>query len=286
VLAAIAARRAGVPSLVTFDSGEFVSHPDIDYGLQRSWRGRRQVSLAARLATRITVCSEYMQALARRCGVETELAPFGTAFSITNPVGDRQSGPPWRLLQVASLNRVKDQRTLLDAITRIVARVRDVHLDLVGEDALGGEMQALANRLGIAAHVTFHGFRPADEIRAFIARAHLFVQSSRHEGAGLAVLEAAADGLPTVGTRVGYVADWTPSASVGVPVGDATALADAVVSLLENPSERDRLAQAARARAAAYHSDRTAARYAQIYRELAESRAKLRQGSSHGDSSR
>src|SRR5262245_4351727 len=31
------ARRLSIPSIATFDSGEFVSLPDIEYGLQRRW---------------------------------------------------------------------------------------------------------------------------------------------------------------------------------------------------------------------------------------------------------
>jgi glycosyltransferase involved in cell wall biosynthesis len=286
VLAAAVARRSGVPSLVTFDSGEFVSCPDIKYGLQRTWQGRLQVRLAAAWASRVTVCSEHMRGLAVAHGIEADLAPLGVDEAAFSTDRGRPEGPPWRLLHVASLNRVKDQPTLVHALSRIVSRVPDTHLDVVGEDTLGGAIQALAARIGVSHHVTFHGFQPADRLRDFYARAHLLVQSSRHEAAGVAVVEAAAAGVPTVGTRVGNVADWSPDAARAVPVGDAAALGDAVVSVLEDRGQRERLAAAALDRAAALHADRTTRRFEELYQSLAESRVADRLGSSQEDRSR
>ena len=271
ILAATVAYRLGIPSLVTFDSGELTSSPEISYGLQRTWRGRLQVRIATAAATRVTVSSEYMRALARTHGIEAEFAPIGVDAALF--ATDRRglpAGPPWRLIQVASLNRVKDQTTLLHALERIVLRVPDTHLDVVGEDTLGGAMQELAARVGIERHVTFHGFQPTDRLRDFYAHAHLFVQSSRHEAAGVAVAEAAAAGLPIVGTRVGYVSDWSADAAVAVPVGDAVALADAVVSVLKDPERRAQLAAAAVARARALDADRTALRFEELYQALAD----------------
>jgi glycosyltransferase involved in cell wall biosynthesis len=286
MLAAAVARRIGIPSLVTFDSGELVSLPEIDYGLQRNWRGRLQVRLAAARATRVTVCTDYMRDLARAHGIDAEVAPFGVDAAALATERRRPDGPPWRLLHVASLNRVKDQPTLLHAFARIVSRIPDAHLDIVGEDTLAGAMQSLAARIGVGQQVTFHGFQPTDRLREFYARAHLFIQSSRHEAAGIAVVEAAASGTPTVGTRVGYVADWSPDAALAVPVGDAVALGDAVVSLLEDCGQRERVATAARLRAAALHADRTAVRFEQLYQSVAASAAGDRLGSRQADKSR
>jgi glycosyltransferase involved in cell wall biosynthesis len=286
LLAAISARRSGAPSLVTFDSGELVACPDIGYGLQGHWPGRLQVALTARLASRVVVCTEYMRLLAEQRGIDAALAPFGADVSPPTPNPRRSDGSPWRLLHVASLNRVKDQPTLLNAFRRIVARVPDTHLDIVGEDTLDGTMQALAQRLGIGPYVTFHGFQPLERVHDFYARAHLLLQSSRHEAAGMTVVEAAMAGVPTVGTRVGHVADWSPDAAVAVPVRDDTALADAVTALLLNPPLRERLARAAHNRAAALNGDDTTERYEQLYQEIAGSRGSARSGSSHSDRSR
>ena len=63
-LAVHSARRLGVPSLVTMDSGEFVSIPEIDYGSQRTARGRKAIQDACG-ASRIHVCTQFMAASGR-----------------------------------------------------------------------------------------------------------------------------------------------------------------------------------------------------------------------------
>jgi glycosyltransferase involved in cell wall biosynthesis len=272
-LAAVAGRRLGMPSIVTCDSGEFTAIPGIDYGLQRSARGQALLRLACRLATQVHVTTAFMEALARQHGVEPVRIPFGVHLaqvwgSTTPPSIAREDGPPWRLLQMASLNRVKDQSTLIRALA-IARQTLDVHLDLVGEDTFGdGRLQREAAALGVSDSVTFHGFKPVAELPPLRARVHVYVQSSRHEAAGIAVLEAAAAGLPIVGTRVGYVSDWSPQAAVGVSPADPEALATALVATLRNRAEREHLAAAARARAMAHDVDWTAQALSDLYASI------------------
>jgi glycosyltransferase involved in cell wall biosynthesis len=273
LVSAMAGRRLGVPSLVTLDSGEFAAIPDIGYGLQRLGRARLLVAATLRLSTRLTVCSHYMERLARQRGVEPDVIPIGVDANLFRPA-ELLEGPPWRLLHVASLNPVKDQLTLLEALRHLIEEVPQVHLDITGEDTLGGEIQAVAQRLGVARHVTFHGLQSTDALIGLYQRAHLFVLSSRHEAASVAVLEAAACELATVGTRVGYLADWSPDRAVTLAPGDPLALADGIAGLLADPSKRHRLARAAREWTLAHDADWTATQFERLYLELSR-----RQGS-------
>ena len=170
---------------------------------------------------------------------------------------------------------MKDHATLLRALARVVADTPHVHLDIVGEDTLDGRVQRLCQALGLDAHVTFHGFQPADRVAAFFARAHLHVVSSRHEAAGAVSLEAACAGVATVGTEVGYIADWNGERAVAVPTGDAEALAAAILSLLADPARRAGLAAAARSWALAHDADWSATQFDQLYVETAHKRARL-----------
>lgn len=270
LLAALAGRQLEIPSVVTCDSGEFVSLPEIDYGLQRNVQGRLAVWLACRVATSVHVASEYMQQLAQARGIEAVCVPFGVDLNRVRPPAERRDGPPWRLLQVASLNRVKDQSTLLRALAA-VRRAVNVHLDLVGEDTLAGRLAREASSLGIVEAVTLHGYQSQDSLVRIRDAAHLYVQSSLHEAAGLAVLEAAAAGLPIVGTRVGFVSDWAGHAAVAVPPRDPEALAAAIVSLLADPGRRRELGAAARAFAESHDADATARRMTELYDSLPHS---------------
>jgi glycosyltransferase involved in cell wall biosynthesis len=266
LLAAFAGRRLRIPSVVTCDSGEFVAIPELGYGLQQTHSRRLAVSIACRWAAAVHVASHYMQHLAQRRGIDTVRIPLGVE-ALTGR-GEPSDGPPWQLLQVASLNRIKDQPMLLRAIAEL-RRSTDVRLDLVGEDTLDGELQRLSARLDLVDAVRFHGFVPHDALGPYYRRAHLYVQSSRHEGGGISVLEAAAAGLPVVGTRVGFVSDWAGTASVAVPPGDAHALAAAISSTLGDRQRRSDLARAASSIAADLSPERTASDMARLYESLA-----------------
>ena len=270
VLAAWAGRRLGIPSIVTCDSGEFVSVPEIAYGMQRSLRTRALVATACRLATRVHVATGFMESLAEARGHRAVRIPLGVDVVSCSPRSAAADGPPWKLLNVASINAVKDHRTLLDAIA-IMAGDHDVHLDIVGEDTLGGAVQAYARQLGVAERVAFHGYRAFDELRELYRQAHLYVQSSRHEAAGAVFMEAAAHGVPIVSTRVGYASDWAPRGAVVVEPADAAALAHAVVTTLEDGEVRARIAATARAFAVAHDAEWTAAELERLYGSLLRS---------------
>jgi glycosyltransferase involved in cell wall biosynthesis len=265
LLASIAGRRFGMPSIVTCSSGEFVHLPAIDYGQLRSAKGRAAVAMTCRLASCVHVTTDYMAAAARAHGCEPALVPLGV--EVPTRVVERASGPPWRLLQVASLSPVKDQFTLLRAVA-LVRQQADVQLDLIGEDTIGGRVQQLAAELGLASAVAFHGFVRNADLQRFHNAAHLYVQSSLHEASGIAVLEAAAAGVAVVGTRVGLVHDWAPQAARAVAPGDHDALAAAILDLVRRDDERVRLAAAARARAAECDADWSARAVSDLYASL------------------
>jgi glycosyltransferase involved in cell wall biosynthesis len=266
-LAALAGRRLGVPTLVSIAGGELAVLPQIDYGAQLSWRARLQVALSLRLAARVTGGSRYvLEPLAGR--MPAYWAPLGVETSHFDSSAARPAGPPWRLLHVASLNKVKDQETLLRALRLVVEREPAVHLDIVGEDTLQGAVQARCAVLGLERFVTFHGFVPSDRLLPLYRRAHLHLLSSRHESQAVVVGEAAAAGLPTVGTAVGVLAELAPERALAVPVGDQRALAAGIVALLENPARREQIGRAAQAWARRYDADWTAARFEQLYEDV------------------
>jgi glycosyltransferase involved in cell wall biosynthesis len=265
---ALAARRLGIPSVVTCDSGEFVGLQDIGYGLQRNWRSRAAVALATRLATAVTVCSEYQAALARRHRLAPVVIPLGVDCSLFPAAAPRASDGPVRLLTVASLNPVKDHGTLLRALRLLVTHGHRVALDIVGEDTLDGRVQRLVTELGLDGGVAFHGFVPSERLAPYYAAADLFVLSSRHEAAGVVVLEAAASGLPIVGSAVGYVADWSPSMACGVEPGRPEALAAAIARLLESEERRAAMSRLALDWTRAHDADWSAAQFDRLYHEL------------------
>jgi glycosyltransferase involved in cell wall biosynthesis len=269
LLAGLAGRRLGVPSIVSIGGGELVALPEIGYGAGLRWRGSAQVALALRLAAQVTGGSRYALApLDRR--LATTWLPLGVDAARFDGPLERPDGPPWRLLHVASLNRVKDQETLLRALRRVVDVEPQVHLDIVGEDTLGGAVQARCAALGLERCVSFHGFLPSDQVALLYRRAHVHVLTSRHESQAVVVGEAAAAAVPTVGTAVGLVAELAPERAWAAPVGDDAALAAGILALLRDPARRERMGRAARDWARRYDADWTAREFERIYTDLAQ----------------
>lgn len=269
-LAARAGRRMQIPSVVTCDAGEFVSIQKIKYGSQRTRSGRATVREACDLAATVHVCTKFMAALAHARGVQTRIIPLTSVTSQAATLASaftRRAAAPFRIVQVARLSRVKNQHLLLDAF-RIVREKVDAHLDLVGEDSLGGQLQAHAARVGIGEHVTFHGFLPCASVAAILANADLYVQSSLHEASGASVLDAAAAGVPTVGTLAGYVADWAKTKAVAVGDAIPDSLADAILTLHADADRRRSIAAAARTFAIAHDATFAATKFDELYRSL------------------
>jgi glycosyltransferase involved in cell wall biosynthesis len=211
-----------------------------------------------------------VEAAARR-GYRADRLPLGVDLGewVPRPARTRDTRRPARLVHVASLSPVKDQTTLLRAAALLAAKGVMFTLDIVGEDTLAGRIQQAARTAGLEEHVRFHGFLEQTAVREVVREADLLVVSSRHEGAPIVLAEAAALGVPAVGTAVGQILEWAPDAAVAVPVADADSLAGAIETLLHDEATRLRIAANAQRRATAEDADWTAARVTQLYEEIA-----------------
>jgi glycosyltransferase involved in cell wall biosynthesis len=282
LLAVLAARWLGIPSVVSIGGGEVVWLPEIPYGGAGTVGGRLRVRMALGLAGAVTAGSRFAaERMPASAAARVRLVPLGVPCDDGGGGGGgvaRPGGPPWRMVHVASINRVKDHETLLAAFRRVVDRMGDAELDWVGEDTLGEQAQRRAQELGLGARVRFHGFVANDMLPAFYGGAHLHVLSSRYESQGVVVLEAAAAGLPTVGTAVGLLPELAPRAARCVPPGDAAALADAICALLADTAAREALGAEAQRFARAHDAAWTARAFEEIYLELKGSRSSGRAG--------
>jgi len=277
-LAAVVGKLVRRPVLLHVAGGELVALPSIDYGGRRTIQGRAMVRFALWGAARITAACPAIVAEADGLGAPAERLVLGVDLDRwpVSPPDRRSPDSTARLIHVASLNRVKDQSTLLRAMDRLRRWNLDFHLDIVGEDTLGGEMQCLAGTLSLQQHVTFHGFLTHRELRPLMEQAHLSIVSSMHEGGEVVTLEAAVAGVPTVGTCVGHIAAWAPEAAVEVAVGDDDALAGAVMKLMSDEDRRLAIARAGQQRAIEDDADATAVRVNEIYEELVTGRVRTR----------
>lgn len=264
-LAGLCGRLWRVPVLLSIGGGELVWIPRIQYGLQGKLRTRLAVWLSLLNAQQITGGSHYVLAQLPH-GRKGVWLPLGVDTAYFQADYRPLPQPPWRLLHVGSINRVKAPELLLHTMAKIQAAEPRAHLDWAGEDTRNGKVQAVAKALKL--NITFHRFMPNRQLLSLYSQAHLYIQSSWHESQGVAVCEAAASGVPLVGTAVGLIKELAPTAAVAVPVGEAAPLAAAVLRLLETPAELRRLGEAAHAWAHTYDADWTAAQFEGLYHQL------------------
>jgi glycosyltransferase involved in cell wall biosynthesis len=273
LLAGLAARRRQIPLVVSVGGGEAIWLPELRYGGAGSLIGRLATSGALRLADAITTGSAFaLSPLPPWAAARAQIVPLGVNCRIFAAPPARPMGPPWRLLQVASLNRVKGHPTLLAAMRRVVDRLGDVRLDCVGEDTLDGQVQRRADQLGLASRVVFHGGLQQQSLAALYRTAHLHVVSSHYESQGVVILEAAAAGLPTVGSAVGLLPSLAPTAARCVPQGHPEALADAICALLLDGPAREAMGAAAQRFGSAHDATWTAQTFERLYASLLAAR--------------
>jgi glycosyltransferase involved in cell wall biosynthesis len=263
VLAGVWGRWHKIPVVVSIWSGELVWLPKISYGWQGNWRTRLPISIAQRLATAITGGSRYTQS---QSPYPMHWLPLGVDTNLFHPSTNPKQADVLRLVHVAHVNGVKDQQTLLKAV-RLVADQVAVRLDWFGED-MGGRVPAFLRTHNLENIVHFHGIQPIDSLLPFYQQAHLMVQSSLHESQGVAVCEAAACGIPTVGTAVGLVAELSPNMATAVPSGDPSALAEAILQVWHHPDKRQAMGQAVKQWAIAHNADWTAHQFELMYSTL------------------
>ncbi len=268
-VAALAGRLLRRPSIVSVMGGELVALADIDYGAALGRGGRWSVSTSMRLATLVSTGSMAMRdaATARRNGRAVVLLPLGVDIGAFRPAAggaaepaagaaEPAAGAP-TVLVAGGLEPVKDPIGALLAFAAVAGDRPGARLRFVGDGALRPTLEATARDLGLAERVSFAGQLPRNEMAQAYRGATVLLIASRHEGQSMVAVEAAASGLPVVGTRVGVLTELGDGART-VPVGDPAALAAALASALDDPEGLRRMGAAGRAVAEArFDIDRT-----------------------------
>lgn len=248
VLGRIAARRAGVPRVV---SGIRVAEHKSRWHL---WVDRATERVVDR-----HVC--VSQAVARFARTEGGL-PDAKLTVIPNGIDAAQyPASPANLAElgigsargvvtyVGRLDRQKDVVWLLHAAPRFLAEQSGIDLLLVGAGPEEDALRRFAGQMGIGKRVHFAGFRP--DVPQILAASRLLVLPSQWEGMPNAVLEAMASRLPVVATDVEGVRELLGEAAEPQVVGhgDSAELGAKILRLLDDRDLAAELGQANRLRA-------------------------------------
>lgn len=186
----------------------------------------------------------------------------------------RAPGAPLEVVCVGTLHAVKGQRTLIEAAGRLAATGRSVRIHFVGDGEDRRALEALAETHGVADRVVFHGALDRAGVARVRATAHVAAAPSvptrdgRREGIPVVLMEAAAAGLPLVGSRLSGIPEIVVDGESGLLVepGDAADLADVLARLDDDAALRARLGAGARHRVeAAFRLEANVERLASLF---------------------
>jgi colanic acid/amylovoran biosynthesis glycosyltransferase len=161
------------------------------------------------------------------------------------------------IAHVARLVEVKGTSVLIEAMPLVLEGIPEARLEIIGDGPLRPQLQRLAKRLRVKHAVMFHGSQPSANVRELMQRATVVCQpsvpmrSGYVEAFGLAALEGAASGTPSVATAVGGIPEVVVHNETGLLVEprDPIGIARALVALLSDENLAAGMGQAARTRA-------------------------------------
>jgi glycosyltransferase involved in cell wall biosynthesis len=163
---------------------------------------------------------------------KTHVIPIGinTAAFTPSPLPDTKS------ILLINPSRHKGVFVLLEAFRSVLREIPDCKLVLAGKSPELDKVKQVASQLGILPNVVFRGAYKRDEVPTIMRECTVFCVPSFGEPFGQVTLEAMACGRPVVGTDAGgsrYLINERGGRKVAV--GDADALAQSLIEVLENP---------------------------------------------------
>jgi glycosyltransferase involved in cell wall biosynthesis len=225
-IALAAARRAGIPTVLTFHTG---GHSSALRGSLRPLQWRLLGPLLRSTAALVAVSDHERQTFAATLGVPDEtirLIPNGCEPLPVDRSAEHPEGSPL-LVSVGRLERYKGHHRILRALPAILAQAPDARLVVAGSGPYEQPLRAMASRLGVSDRVSICAFGP--ERRAalgkLVADADVFCLLSEYESQGIAVMEALGAGTKAL------VADTSALSELG-RAGLATTIS------LEAPAEQ------------------------------------------------
>lgn len=225
---------------------------------------RKAEHWVARRAERVVVPSTYLQKIVGMWGVpEARVMVVYNAVRI--PAAPAYAAPlserPMHMVTSGRLVPWKGMRELIAALPIIRAACPETRLTIIGDGPERAALEAGVAQLGLSEVVTFTGQLSHAETAERVAAARVFVLNSSYEGFSHQLVEAMALGAPVVCTDAGgntEVARHEMNALM-VPVGDQSALVEAILRAVRDWPFATRLVAQAQLDARAFTEERMVA---------------------------
>ncbi len=109
----------------------------------------------------------------------------------------------FNFINIANLNRNKNQLLLLQAFSKTFSNNKNVHLFILGDGPEYKNLKVEIEKLNMQNQITLYGFATRDEVLQKLRQSDAFVLSSKYETFGVVLIEAMSCGLPVISTKCG-----------------------------------------------------------------------------------
>ncbi|MCP3873064.1 MAG: glycosyltransferase family 4 protein [Desulfobacteraceae bacterium] len=230
-----------------------------------------QKRVAKKLSHIITVSHSSKKDIAREYNIpesKFRTIPIGIDTHNFYPIDSIKKRPNRIIVTNSADTPLKGLYHLLYAIKAIL-KTRPIELVVIGTPKKDGGIATLVKKLALESHIKFTGRIDHEQFVREYAKATIAVIPSLYEGFGLPVGEAMACRIPVICTTGGALPEVAGDAAKLVPPGDAQALEEAILELLDDPSQCETLAQSGYQRVhKEFTWEKTAKRTVKAYKEI------------------
>lgn len=169
---------------------------------------------------------------------------------------------------VGNLNIQKDTATLIKAMPKVINKLPQVRLVIVGSGPLKHKLQKLTQKLGISQNIIFTG--AMKEVSGISQIFTAFVLPSRSEAFGICILEAMRSHLPVIATKVGGIPEIITNNRNGILVepGDSKILASSIIRLVNDRKLQQKFIKAGEETVKNFSANRMVRATTKVYKDL------------------
>ena len=167
------------------------------------------------------------------------------------------------IVTVGRLSKQKNQRLLIEAVSKVAEVHRDVALNILGDGPLRDDLEAYIKENSLEDIVHIMG--NVSNVEDYLAEADIFALSSAYEGLPLVILEAMAAGLPIVSTDVGGIRDIVTDNGILIESGNKDMLVEALMKIIDDETLRIKMGEISRRDVVRFDSHVIANQYIELY---------------------
>lgn len=260
VIASYLSKKTGIPLIITEHSSDMNVSP-IPKTL------KKYATEAYKQAKKVlSVSSALAKNLSNECGIESEVVPNIIeldTFSQCKPM----CHVGYNIVTVSGLIEGKRVINLIKAVEKVIISIPSVHLDVVGDGYLRGDLEKYVKDNGLTEYISFLGYLSREDTVKVYETADCFAMVSERETFGVVYVEAMAAGLPIIATKCGGPEDFIDDEiGVLVEVDNVEETAEAIIQLYKNHDKynRDEIMR----RANNYNAEAIAAKLITIYKQI------------------